>query len=232
MKDLMSSRSETRERLRQKLRTRAALLAAARELVAEGKTPTLAQAADAAMVSRATAYRYFPTQEALLVELPLDVAAPTVASLFGDGAPSDPEDRAALVQNALYDLARDHETEFRLFLRSSLMRSLAEADGSRDPFRGARRLDLLDEALAPLVDELPAEEIEQLRTTLSMLVGVESMIVLRDVLRLDHDPARAAGERAVRQMVRAARRQASENDLPERRSSQRQDGSRRARARR
>ena len=61
------------------------------------------------MVSRATAYRYFPTQEALLVELPLDVAAPTVPSLFGDDAPSDPEDRVALVQNALYDLARDHE---------------------------------------------------------------------------------------------------------------------------
>src|SRR5919109_2378857 len=148
----MSSKSETRERLRQKLRTRAGLLAAARELVAQGKTPTLAKAADAAMVSRATAYRYFPTQEALLVELPLDVAAPTVGSLFGEDAPSDPEDRAALVQNALYDLARDHETEFRLFLRSSLMRSLAEADGRRDPFRGARRLDLLDEALAPLVD--------------------------------------------------------------------------------
>jgi AcrR family transcriptional regulator len=228
----MSSRNETRERLRQKLRTRAALLAAARELVAQGKTPTLARVADAAMVSRATVYRYFPAQEALLVELPLDVAAPTVASLFGEGASSDPEDRAALVQNALYDLAREHETEFRLFLRSSLMRSLAETDGRRDPFRGARRLDLLDEALAPLVDELPAEQIEQLRTALSMLVGVESMVVLRDVLRLDHDQARAAGECAVRQMVRAARRAARGYDGPARRSSPGQSSSRRARARR
>jgi AcrR family transcriptional regulator len=228
----MSSTSETRERLRQKLRTRAALLAAARELVAQGKTPTLAQAADAAMVSRATAYRYFPTQEALLVELPLDIAAPTVAALFGEGAPSDPEDRAALVQNALYDLARDHETEFRLFLRSSLLRSLAPTDGRRDPFRGARRLDLLDEALAPLADELPAEEIEQLRTTLSILVGVESMVVLRDVLRLDHNDARAAGEWAVRQMVRNARRRAHDEDTAERRSAPRQSSSRRTRTRR
>jgi len=38
-----------------------------------------------------------------------------------------------------------------------------------------------------------------------MLVGVEATIVLRDVLRLDHTQARAAGERAVRQLVRAAR---------------------------
>jgi AcrR family transcriptional regulator len=202
----MSSTKESPGRLRQKLRTRAALLAAARQLVAQGKTPTLAQVADHAMVSRATAYRYFPTQDALLVELPLDVAAPTVASLFGEHPPLDPEDRAALVQNALYDLARDHEPQFRLFLRTSLLRSVSDADGERDPFRGARRLDLLDEALAPLAGELPADDIEQLRTALSMLVGVESMIVLRDVLRLDHDEARAAGERAVRAMVRTARR--------------------------
>jgi AcrR family transcriptional regulator len=202
----MSTKTETRERVRQKLRTRAALLAAARDLVAQGKAPTVTEVADAATVSRATAYRYFPTQEALLIEVPLDVAAPTVASLFGDDrAPADPEDRAALVQNALYDLARDHETEFRLFLRASLMRSVAEG-GTHDPFRGARRSALLDEALAPLAHELPAAEIEQLKIALSMIVGVESMIVLRDVLRLEHDEARAAGERAVRQMVRAARR--------------------------
>ena len=215
----VSRKSEPRERLRQKLRTRAALLRAARELVAQGKAPTVAEVADAAMMSRATAYRYFPTQEALLVELPLDVAAPTVASLFGDDAPSDPEDRAALVQNALYDLAREHETEFRLFLRSSLMRSLAVADGRHDPFRGARRLDLLDEALAPLADELLVGEIKRLRAAVSMLVGVESMVVLRDVLRLDHDEARAAGEWAVREMVRAARRRAGSGEASQRRES-------------
>src|SRR5579862_1725422 len=130
----MSTNQSPHARLRQKLRTRAALLAAARDLVAQGTTPTLAAVADGALVSRATAYRYFPTQEALLLELPLDVAAPTVASLFGADAPSDPEDRVALVQNALYDLARDHETQFRLFLRSSLLRSLNGGVGEHDPF--------------------------------------------------------------------------------------------------
>jgi AcrR family transcriptional regulator len=195
---------EKRERLNQKLRTRAALLQAAREQVAAGKTPTVAEVADAARVSRATAYRYFPSQESLLVEVPLDIAAPTVEALFGRNAPSGPEDRAALVQNALYDLSRDHETEFRLFLRASLLRTLEERDAS-DPFRGARRTALLDEALAPLAGELPANEVERLKTVISMLVGVEAMIVLRDVLRLDHDEARATAEWAVRQIVRTAR---------------------------
>jgi AcrR family transcriptional regulator len=197
-----------------KLRTRAALLAAAGELVAQGKAPTLAEVADAAMVSRATVYRYFPTQDALLVELPLDVAAPTAATLFSGDAPSDPEDRVARVQNALYDLARDHETEFRLFMRESLLRSVGERDTTRDPFRGARRLNLLDEALAPLVGELPDAELELLRTAISMLTGVESMVVLRDVLGLNHDAARAAGEWAVRTMVRAVRQPTPDATAP------------------
>jgi len=200
----MSSNEKTTERLGQKLRTRAALLDAARSLVAAGIEPTIAEVADAAMVSRATAYRYFPTQEALLVEVPLDEAAPTVESLFGSGAPEDAEDRAALVQNALYDLVRDNESQFRVFLRASLTRALRDSEG-QDPLRGARRTALLAEALAPLTDELPADEIDRLIAALSMLVGVESMIVLHDVLRLDHHDARLRGEWAVRQMVRAAR---------------------------
>lgn len=201
----MSSESKTGERLGQKLRTRASLLRAARELVVQGQAPTVAEVADAAMVSRATAYRYFPTQEALLVEVPLDEAAPTVASLFGADAPADPEDRVALVQNALYDLTRDHDAEFRLFLRASLTRPLQDADGTGDPHRGARRTALLAEALAPLSNELTTEEIERLRMALAILVGGESMIVLSDVLRLEHNDAREIGEWAVRQMVRAAR---------------------------
>ncbi len=136
--------------------------------------------------------------------MPLDVAAPSVDALFGDDAPSDPEDRVALVQNALYDLTRDHEAEFRLFLRTSLLRALDQRAGP-DLFRGARRTALLDEALEPLAGELPADDVERLRTALSMLVGVEAMIVLRDVLRLDHAQARAAGEWAVRELARAAR---------------------------
>jgi AcrR family transcriptional regulator len=201
----MSSKRETGERLNQKLRTRAALLHAARDLVALGQTPSIADTADAAKVSRATAYRYFTRQEELLAEVPLDEAAPTVTSLFGEDAPTDPEDRVALVQNALYDLSRDHETEFRLFLRTSVTRALRDADGTSDPFRGARRTALLAEALAPLAGELTAAEIERLKTALAMLVGTEPMIVLRDVLRLEHDRARESGEWAVRQLVRAAR---------------------------
>jgi AcrR family transcriptional regulator len=173
--------------------------------VARGENPTVAAVADAATVSRATAYRYFPTQEALLVEVPLDEDAPTVASLFGADAPEDAEDRVALVQNALYDLSRNHEAEFRMFLRGSIARSLKDGENARDPLRGARRSALLDEALAPLAGELPSGEIERLKNAIAMIVGIEAMIVLRDVMHLGHDEARDAGEWSVRQLVRASR---------------------------
>lgn len=199
----------TTERLNQKSRTRAALLRAARELVSQGNTPSIQQVADAALVSKATAYRYFPTQEALLVELPLDEDVPTVDSLFGDGGPADVEDRVVLVHNALYDLARDHEAEFRAFLRASLARSLRR--GAKEyPLRGARRDALLAEALEPLTDELPPDELARLRRALAVLVGVESMIVLRDVLGLEHQEGRDLTEWAVRELVRSARHRATD----------------------
>jgi AcrR family transcriptional regulator len=54
----MSIPYETTGRTHQKARTRAALVAATRELLAEGITPTVEEAAGRAQISRTTAYRY------------------------------------------------------------------------------------------------------------------------------------------------------------------------------
>lgn len=204
MNDGMSSPPGKHERTAQKQRTRRALLEAATELVAAGQTPTVAEAADAATVSRATAYRYFPSQEALLLQIPLQLGMPTVNSLFGhDSAPTDPDDRVALVHNAMYDHVSQREAEFRLFHGKTLLHTL-DPDHDEPP-RPAYRLQLLDTALAPLNDELDPARLHRLKTALSILIGTEAMIAMRDVVRLDHDQARAHGEWAVRQMVRAAR---------------------------
>ena len=53
----MSIPYERTGRTQQKARTRAALLDAARELLAQGRTPNIEEAAEAAGISRATAYR-------------------------------------------------------------------------------------------------------------------------------------------------------------------------------
>src|SRR5579859_7906825 len=66
------SASEPSGRLNQKRRTRSAIIAAAQAIFDRGDTPTVAKAAEAALVSRTTAYSYFPTQESLLFELSIN----------------------------------------------------------------------------------------------------------------------------------------------------------------
>src|SRR3954449_3414214 len=69
-------------RVNQKRRTRSAIVDAARATIDRGDTPTVAQAAAEALVSRTTAYRYFPTQESLLLELTVSVAVKGIDELL------------------------------------------------------------------------------------------------------------------------------------------------------
>ena len=92
-----SERSGGRER--QKNRTRRAVVEAASALVREGRTPTVAEAAEAAEVSRATAYRYFPTQDMLLAEVAL-------WAMGGPLRPSEPEDVSRVILFLCSDAAR------------------------------------------------------------------------------------------------------------------------------
>ena len=94
----MSIPYELAGRTGQKARTRDALIASTRELLAEGVTPTVEQAAAAAAISRTTAYRYFPNQRALLVAAHPETEA---ISLLDDGAPEDGERRFELAVKAL-----------------------------------------------------------------------------------------------------------------------------------
>ena len=77
-------------RTHQKARTRNALVDITRTLLASGRTPTVEEAAEAAGISRATAYRYFPNQRALLVAAHPEIDA---TSVLGADPPADPEAR-------------------------------------------------------------------------------------------------------------------------------------------
>ena len=89
-------------RINQKRRTRAAILAAAVKLLNEGKRPAVAEVADAALVSRATAYRYFPTQEYLLFEAALGSTRSDIdRELDKNTLPEDPEARLEVLIDAL-----------------------------------------------------------------------------------------------------------------------------------
>src|SRR3712207_3320653 len=151
----MSISYEETGRTRQKARTRAALVDSARELLSRGRTPTVEEAAEAAGVSRATAYRYFPNRRALLVAAHPEIEA---TSLLGDDAPSDPRERLDRTVRELVRLTIDTEPELRTMLRLSL----EPGSGDELVLRQGRAIGWIDEALAPLRDRLPRSAFRRL----------------------------------------------------------------------
>jgi AcrR family transcriptional regulator len=191
------------ERANQRYRTRKDLIAAAEQLMKTGSKPSLEDIAAAARVSRATAYRYFPNVEALLIEAPLDSAAPDIDALFARDASSDPETRIDKAEAAMHRMAFDNEMGIRLMLAASLRRA-AEGHDDSVPLRQNRRGPLIDAALAPARGRFGKAAYARLRAALAVIFGSESMIVFRDVLRLDEKDARQVKSWAVRALVRAA----------------------------
>src|SRR5258708_15750682 len=86
----MSTPYETGGRSAQKARTRDALVAAARDLVTAGVTPTVEDASAAASISRTTAYRYFPNKRALLVAAHPETPPPPILPAHPPPDPAAP----------------------------------------------------------------------------------------------------------------------------------------------
>jgi AcrR family transcriptional regulator len=187
------------ERSNQRYRTRKDLIAAAARLMKDGREPSLEEVAEAALVSRATAYRYFPSVETMLIEASVDIATPDIDTLFGTDA-TDPEARIDRAEAAMHRMAFDNEKAIRLILAAALKRS----DRDDVPVRQNRRTALIEAALAPAQDRFRKAAYERLKAALALIFGSESMIVFKDVLRMDEQDARAVKSWAVRVLVRAA----------------------------
>ena len=110
----------------QKSRTRKDLLRAASRLMKEGRSPTLEEVAEEALVSRATAYRYFSGIEALLVEAALDVAMPD-EGFFAEDASDDVVERLLRADRAVAAMIAENETALRAMLVHSLQRGMEGA---------------------------------------------------------------------------------------------------------
>jgi AcrR family transcriptional regulator len=190
----------------QRTRTRKDLLQAASRLMKQGRRPTLEEVAEEALVSRATAYRYFPSLDALLIEAPLEGAVPDPNNLFQDASSDDPIERLERVDAALADMISANESSLRLMLASSLQRSVNGERKSDVPSRQNRRTALVEAALAPARSQFTPAGLKALTRSLALIIGTESMVVLKDVLQLDEDGARKVRRWAIRALVDAARK--------------------------
>jgi len=196
------------QRPNQKRRTRKDLLQATARLLQQGRRPSLEEIAEEALVSRATAYRYFPGVEPLLVEAALDTAAPEPREALRGASPDDPVARVQRVDAALHDMIVAHEPQLRLMLVHSLQRSLARDTDARLPPRQNRRTPLIEAALAPARERFRPAELKLLSRALALVVGTEAMVVCKDVLQLDDADTRKVKRWAVKALVEAALKRA------------------------
>jgi AcrR family transcriptional regulator len=200
----MTSSYESFGRMNQKIRTRIAIKAAAAEFMRRGETPSMVQIAQAAFVSKSTAYRYFPSQEALIAEIMLDAAiALDMENVFAAAKTSGTAAaRLDAVVRADHALVVQHERTFRTAMRVMLTSHMDDA--SETPRRPGNRLRYLAEALAPLAEQLGREQLQKLVMALTLCVGMESIIVMKDVCGLTPVEAEAVKRWAASALLQAA----------------------------
>jgi AcrR family transcriptional regulator len=203
-------RSTPRRRELQKRRTRSALLAAAARLVAEGRHPSVAEVAEAADISRRTAYRYFPTQEQMLVEATLEALRPDIEGAIEPARPARSGERLAVRLDRTVRAVQRQTVANEALLRS-MIRLTVEERGDRGaasapprPRRGYRRIHWIELALEPARAELGARRHQRLVAALALCVGIEALLVLRDICGLTAEDAERVSLWAARALLDAS----------------------------
>jgi AcrR family transcriptional regulator len=200
----MTARGEETGRIAQKRRTRKAIVAAAADLLAQGRTPSVTEVAEAADVSRRTVYMYFPTTEQLLIDAALlSMSRDTVDdALDAVDDEADVERRVDVMTRAVQADFANTEQQGRTLLRLTVDADRGDRPADQ-PVRGYRRVEWIERALAPLRERLDSARFERLVSALAMVVGWESLIVARDIRALSLAEAEEVSAWAARALVRA-----------------------------
>jgi AcrR family transcriptional regulator len=201
-------------RTNQKQRTRQALIDAAKALAANGRPLTIADVAEAAQVSTATAYRYFSNPNDLVLETAARTAP--VSKITAD-LPDDPADRIDEVVRRLAEFQFGDEALWRAMLRANLERWAQQATldpEERVPIRGRARMDMVQEALAPLAEKLPPELHRRLIMATMLVCGMEALVAARDACGLQPDEATEVMRWAAQALLQVALRDSTSPPTP------------------
>ncbi|MGW2233401.1 TetR/AcrR family transcriptional regulator [Streptomyces sp. NPDC001759] len=197
----MGSQSAT-GRANQKLRTRTAIVQAAAELSRTGREVTMPEVARMALVSEATAYRYFPDLLSLLREA-INGQLPTPDEALRPVADStDPVERVAAATEFLLRHVQARQGVVRAMIAATVVRP-AEAAA-----RPGLRFGLIDHALAPLTENsaIGPAALDQLKRGLTVVVSAEALFNLTDLHGLAPEEAIASLVHTATALTRAALR--------------------------
>jgi len=194
--------AESNGRTNQKARTRQAIVDACVELIRRGQPVTMPEVAKAAMVSEATAYRYFPDLASLLAKAlaadwptPAEALAPVEAS-------DDPVERVAFATRFLLQGVADRQEVVRAMISATIAHP-----GLSSRARPGIRFGLIEYALAPFVDALEStspERLAQLRLDLAVVVSAEALFSLTDLCGLSVEDAIDSAEKTAGTLTSAA----------------------------
>jgi AcrR family transcriptional regulator len=196
MAETARSAGSQSSRVNQKARTRAALVAAATKLVRQGRPPSVPEAAAEALVSVATAYRYFASaddlwREASLAAVDIDGWLEEAHRAI-EAAGKDPVARAEVAARVIGGRMLDDQLPFRQLVKAAMDQWFAQHNDPKAepvPLRAARRTRTNNVIVEPLRGTLSDEEIDRLVRALGLVSGSDAMIALSDTLNLDTEEA-------------------------------------------
>ncbi|MFD0000776.1 TetR/AcrR family transcriptional regulator [Nocardia sp. NPDC127526] len=195
-------------RQNQKQRTREALLDAAMTLARDGQSPSIAEVAEAARVSPATAYRYYPNPGSLWADVAsrMQITATGFPELLEE-LPDDAEERIDKIVRITAEMQFADEAVWRRLVRAALDRWFDQAnapEAERVPIRGNTRLEMAHLAIEPLADRLTPDQMDRLANALTFVYGMEALVTTRDTCDLDTATAIDTMRWAARALIRAA----------------------------
>jgi len=180
------------------------MLDTATRMMQAGQTPSVTAVAEAAGVSRATAYRVFPSQAALVGAV-VDKGLGPILSWSSDS--KDAEARVADLLDTSMPRILEFEATFKAALKLTLEQWAEQQAGTASeerPFRRGHRVELLQQSIAPLRGVLPRAQFARLAKALSLVYGIEVLIILKDLWGLKSGEVKSVATWAGRALVRAA----------------------------
>jgi AcrR family transcriptional regulator len=161
-------------------RTYALLLATAMDVIRDGHVPSIAEVAVRARVSRATAYRYFPSRSVLITAV-VDKSLGPVRSWQSKKA--DGHARVMEMFTTTFPSFKEFEPQLRAAVQLSLEQWALERAGllEEEPYRRGHRVSILAHAMQPFEGQLKPRVLDRLRKALSVIYGIEPHMVLKDI---------------------------------------------------
>jgi len=156
------------------------LLDEAVALVRRGRIPSVAEVAQSAGVSRATAYRYFPSRSKLVSAVIAEALAPVRRAVPQQG---DSKQRLHELLDRTYSRFKDYEPHMRAALQLALEHQSLEKAGllEEEPFKRGQRTEILAMTIEPLRKTLAPKTFQRLIQALAVVYGIEAMVILKDI---------------------------------------------------